>query len=723
MTVATSGREAVSLTNGVTRAFPVLFKVLLSSDLVVSLETIATGAAVALTEGVDYTITGSIVAGAATVTTTAAYPVGYRLRRRRETARVQPLNLVPNDGAPAAAQEDAYDRAIVIAQEQDDDVDDVDRRALTVPKGETAGVLAPLSARIGGGKKVLAIDQATGAFQVEPIGEAYRGNTGPANSTYASLADLRAAPASNLSYILTTPSGPITYAYVAGDFTGRADDRYIVELDAVPLSQGALIRDSSVVSIRDFGAKGDFIADDTDAIQAAIDFIAEQPDGGVVTVPPGVFRLVYRASPDGIGVVCLVLKDKVMLQGSSKFGSILKLGNLAIGPGTFGRIIASDHTFRIQSCGIQNLLIDGNKDGQGLFARQGNGGNIVIGNCENIDIQNIVSINANGQCIQVVGSRERPIENLSIHHCSVANAAGSSVNADGSIDLEFNGNGIGIQVTYAFRYESSHNTVAFCKDNGIDTYNENVDYSVVPPVVYTAVGGAGIISDNRIHACRVGLFPETSQKLKIIDNYVSLCVEAGLALNRINSPPLGMEVTGNTFDANPIGVRVSGDGNDLPGNIITDNFFIGAIPSNGAAILLDKTSHLLIRGNTFGTDNPAAAVIRLQGSSVSFVRITGNAYFGNPNPGTLVYNLADAIFSVIDDDWISCEGTSYDRADNAFKRFNAQFTNASIRNLIFNGTAITAVAPAAGGGGALPATPTGYVTVNIGGVDRLLPYY
>ena len=31
--------------------------------------------------------------------------------------------------------------------------------------------------------------------------------------------------------------------------------------------------------------------------------------------------------------------------------------------------------------------------------------------------------------------------------------------------------------------------------------------------------------------------------------------------------------------------------------------------------------------------------------------------------------------------------------------------------------------PSAGGAGALPATPAGYVTVNIGGVDRVIPYY
>jgi hypothetical protein len=214
----------------------------------------------------------------------------------------------------------------------------------------------------------------------------YKGDTGPANSTYATLADMKAAAASNLSYILTTANGPITYAYVTGDFTGKADDRYIVELEAVPLATGALIRDSSVVSVKDFGAKGDFVADDTDPIQNAIDFIAAQPFGGVVTIPPGVFKMVYRNAVDG-GVVCLILRDKVTLQGLSKHGSILKLANAAIGPGTYGRMIVGSPTGRITNCGLVNLTVDGNRGNQGLWAEQGNGGNVVIGNCENITIK------------------------------------------------------------------------------------------------------------------------------------------------------------------------------------------------------------------------------------------------------------------------------------------------------------------------------------------------
>jgi hypothetical protein len=41
----------------------------------------------------------------------------------------------------------------------------------------------------------------------------------------------------------------------------------------------------------------------------------------------------------------------------------------------------------------------------------------------------------------------------------------------------------------------------------------------------------------------------------------------------------------------------------------------------------------------------------------------------------------------------------------------------------FNPTQTTTVAPAAGGAGALPATPAGYVTITVAGVARKVAYY
>lgn len=83
---------------------------------------------------------------------------------------------------------------------------------------------------------------------VDGLASGPQGDPGPANSTYTNLALLKAAPSTNRSYTLIANGGRTEYAYVTGDFAGRADDVNVVKLDAVPLSTGALVR-QSVASI------------------------------------------------------------------------------------------------------------------------------------------------------------------------------------------------------------------------------------------------------------------------------------------------------------------------------------------------------------------------------------------------------------------------------------------------------------------------------------------
>jgi len=78
-------------------------------------------------------------------------------------------------------------------------------------------------------------------FTVDGLAPGAPGPTGPANSSYSTLALMKAADPSKLSYILTTPNGPATYTYVTGDFTGRVDDVNVVALNSVPITTGALV--------------------------------------------------------------------------------------------------------------------------------------------------------------------------------------------------------------------------------------------------------------------------------------------------------------------------------------------------------------------------------------------------------------------------------------------------------------------------------------------------
>lgn len=84
------------------------------------------------------------------------------------------------------------------------------------------------------------------------------------------------------------------------------------DMSALPVSVTVPNVDMRYVSVKDFGARGDGVTDDTDAIQEAIDYV-DRYGGGVVNFPIGVFL-----------IRSIVVDGKVSLQGENKYGSVLK---------------------------------------------------------------------------------------------------------------------------------------------------------------------------------------------------------------------------------------------------------------------------------------------------------------------------------------------------------------------------------------------------------------
>ncbi|GEM70927.1 hypothetical protein SAQ01S_06930 [Sphingomonas aquatilis NBRC 16722] len=117
-------------------------------------------------------------------------------------------------------------------------------RALLVPQNEDAGTLPAAGQRKG---LLLGFDSSTGS-PTALVPNSFAGNTGPANSTYTSLASLKAAPVTNASYIFAPPGGVEgsttagTFLYQTAGSPYTADGVNIIKLDAVPLTTGALVR-------------------------------------------------------------------------------------------------------------------------------------------------------------------------------------------------------------------------------------------------------------------------------------------------------------------------------------------------------------------------------------------------------------------------------------------------------------------------------------------------
>ena len=106
----------------------------------------------------------------------------------------------------------------------------------------------------------------------------------------------------------TIPSmGTISMSYPSYSAIVKGD---VVQRDGLDV----LIRDVEYrsASVKDFGAKGDGMSDDTYQIQSAIDYVASN-GGGVVNVPIGVYM-----------VRSLNVSGNVMIVGESKADSVIK---------------------------------------------------------------------------------------------------------------------------------------------------------------------------------------------------------------------------------------------------------------------------------------------------------------------------------------------------------------------------------------------------------------
>jgi hypothetical protein len=114
--------------------------------------------------------------------------------------------------------------------------------------------------------------------------------TGDGSNTI-SLTDLQVGPQSDLQAQVQSLSDEVSASLLAPPLTNATDaslvSYYPAGANAVARTAQAKLRES--VSVKDFGAVGNGVADDTAAIQAAID-AAFTAGGGTVVVPQGVYR-------------------------------------------------------------------------------------------------------------------------------------------------------------------------------------------------------------------------------------------------------------------------------------------------------------------------------------------------------------------------------------------------------------------------------------------------
>lgn len=344
MTVQSQTSRADYTGNGLTTNFPVPFYWLQDSDLLVirtdnrfKPPTVAT-----LALGTDYVVTGSGNPAGGSITTTVAPTATQKLSILRNVPFTQLTHYVPNDPFPAASHEQALDKLTMETQQLNEGLS----RSLTLPPN-TTGVSTALPTPvannfIGWNPTATALQNvdpttvATSVMYGNAIADKFSGdgstvnfnlsaNPGGINNLDVSVGGVTQRPGidytwttgTTLTFTAAPPAGTnnilvrYTQALPIGSIgvgqvtaanlaDGAVTDSVVApnagiqatKLAVTATGAGAVARTvadklGEIVSVKDFGAKGDGVTDDTAAVVAAVAWCISA--GRTLWVPAGVY--------------------------------------------------------------------------------------------------------------------------------------------------------------------------------------------------------------------------------------------------------------------------------------------------------------------------------------------------------------------------------------------------------------------------------------------------
>ncbi|MCC7085436.1 MAG: peptidylprolyl isomerase [Pirellulales bacterium] len=412
---------------------------------------------------------------------------------------------------------------------------------------------------------------------------------------------------------------------------------------------------SSAKNVFDFGAVGDGVADDTAAIQAAID-AAIADGGGVVYIPAGTFAVSASLVVQEASNVHIIGAGK----GQTVLVSAPDLGSYTFhGTSTAAVILLSESNH----CSVRNLTVD--KRGEtstynGISLWYGfAGGGTPSSNCDIVDCEVLSSGTHYSYQIWLLNAQHSRVLNCTVDGGKdvpdLGDDSSDGIEAFGGYDIEIRGNnvkrvdGIGIHLFQdPLLSDASHDTIVVT-DNVVETCFRGIGGPI-------AVGTHNVTIANNTITGSIGRgigFTSNSavviEKLNILNNEIENCNE-GVTIFSTGGPIMsdvlidGNTVTGTT-STNTGAIYLQGCNNVQVSNNQISNTTLQSIRLNSCdqIQILDNTcdnsgteaaskhvqiwtsSNVLIQDNWFGKIGVAGSVIRTDGSS-SNINLVDNTF-------------------------------------------------------------------------------------------------
>jgi len=362
-------------------------------------------------------------------------------------------------------------------------------------------------------------------------------------------------------------------------FSGVAVILMGVWICSAPANAAGDVRD-----VKNFGAVGDGVSDDTAALQAAIDDLPE--DGGVVYIPAGTYM-----------VANLRLKSGTDLRGAGQATVLRARPDAATILG-----FADGPQDRIR---ISDLVVDGNKEEQsdsgfGLYLPPGSPTTnlavervrfqnhkydaIVIGKSNYLpeqDHRNLLFRDIEIRTTDKTGILIQSGSDIWIDHAHIVNVG--SANGDAGIETAQRSNVSNLSITNSRIEGSAHHNIFLC-----DTSNARIENNYLYFAGRVDESGSGIQA-NRAYA-------ETMTGLTVVGNTIEASLGYSICTSGVDEfVMVGNRIKGGEVDGDP-GIRVGGGSKNwvISGNTITDVRSIGlAVVAEPA----DQSVNATISGN------------------------------------------------------------------------------------------------------------------------------